>query len=427
MLLKVKTKEELMQLKNELTGLYEDFKAKDLKLNMARGIPSTQQLDLSDKMLDCVNSDSSKLAAGGVDCRSYGVLDGIKEAKELFSQLLNVNTDEIIVGGNSSLNIMYDVIIKAMMFGMPESEKPWCKYDEIKFLCPVPGYDRHFAICESLGIKMINIPLGSNGPDMDMIEKLVAEDDTIKGIWCVPKYSNPDGITYSDDTVKRFAKLKPKAKDFRIMWDNAYCVHDLTDTPDNLLNLLDECKKADNENIVLMFASTSKISYAGAGVAVMAASKTNIDYFNKKNQIQTIGTDKMNQLRHVCFFKDVNGINAQMVKHRAIVYPKFEIVLNGLEKEIAPLGIANWHKPNGGYFISFNAMNGCAKRIVELCKQAGVILTPAGATFPYGIDPEDKNIRIAPTYPPVEELKVAIELFCLCVKIASVEKLLEEK
>lgn len=422
MYLKEMTQEQLVEMKDKLMEEYRLFQEKGLKLDMSRGKPSSAQLDLSMDMLNCVTSEDCYKAEDGTDCRNYGVLDGIPEAKKLFSEMIGVSTDEIIIGGNSSLNLMYDAVVKALIFGVVGSEKPWGKYDEIKFLCPVPGYDRHFAICESLGIKMINVPLNSDGPDMDMVEKLVASDDTIKGIWCVPMYSNPDGVTYSDEVVKRFANLLPKASDFRIFWDNAYCVHHLTDTPDKLLNILDECKKAGNPDMVYIFGSTSKVSFSGAGVAMMGASKANIDFIKKQLTIQTIGFDKINQLRHVKYFKNLDGIKAQMEKHKAIIAPKFEAVLKKLDEEIAPLGIAEWHKPNGGYFISFNAMEGCAKRIVSLCKEAGVVLTPAGATFPYGKDPQDRNIRIAPTFPPVSELETAMELFCLCVKLASVEK-----
>ena len=416
-------KEELEGLKSQLLTEYKEFQAKNLKLDMSRGKPESRQLDISMGMMDVLSSETPLKSENGTDCRNYGILDGIDEAKELFRQMIGVEKDEIIIGGNASLNLMYDTIAKALIFGVANGEKPWGKYDEIKFLCPVPGYDRHFAICESFGIKMINVPLLSDGPDMDIVEKLVAEDDTIKGIWCVPMYSNPDGVTYSDETVKRFANLKPKASDFRIFWDNAYCIHHLTDTPDTLLNILDECKKAGNDDMVYIFGSTAKVTFAGAGVAMMGSSKANISFINKLMTIQTIGSDKINQLRHVKFFKDFDGIKAHMIKHKDIIAPKFEAVLKKLEDDIAPLGIATWHKPNGGYFVSFNAMNGCAKRVVALCKEAGVVLTPAGATFPYGNDPDDKNIRIAPTFPPVSELETAMELFCLCVKIASIEKL----
>ena len=427
MLLSEMTKEQLEQFKAQTQAEYDGYKEKGLSLNMARGKPSSEQLDLAMKMLAAVNSyDADYKASDGTDCRNYGGLDGIIDAKNLFAPMLGVSTDELIICGNSSLNIMYDMIARCIIFGVDGVHKPWKDYEKIKWLCPAPGYDRHFAICESFGIEMITVPLNEDGPDMDMIEKLVAEDDTIKGVWCVPMYSNPTGITYSDEVVRRFAALKPKAEDFRIFWDNAYCIHHLTETPDKLLNILDECKKAGNEDMVYVFASTSKITFAGGGIAVMAASKKNVDYIKSLMTIQTIGYDKINQLRHAKFFKNYEGLMAHMEKHRAIITPRFEVVLNALDKEIAPLGIGSWHKPNGGYFISFDSMEGCAKRIVSLCKEAGVVLTPAGATYPYGKDPKDCNIRIAPTYPPVEELEEAMKIFVCAVKLASAEKLLAD-
>lgn len=418
------TKEQLVSYKNEIKAEYDAFKARGLKLDMSRGKPCSEQLDLTMPMLDTINSESDILSENGTDCRNYGILDGISEAKKLFADILEVSPDEIVVGGNSSLNIMYDMITRAMLFGTVGSERPWCKEEKIKFLTPVPGYDRHFAICEKLGIEMINIPMGEYGPDMDMIEDLVSKDASIKGIWCVPMYSNPEGKTYSDETVKRFANLKPAAPDFRIFWDNAYCIHHLSDTPDKLLNIMDECKKNKTENSVYIFASTSKITFSGSGVAVMAASKENIAEMKKSMTVQTIGHDKLNMLRHVRFFKNKENVLSHMKKHSDIIAPKFEAVLSALDKEIAPIGGCDWTKPNGGYFISFNAPEGCAKRIVELCKEAGVVLTGAGATFPYGKDPDDKNIRIAPTYPSVSDLSLATELFCICVKLAYAEKLL---
>ena len=428
MLLSEMSKEELLKFKDDVQKEYDDFKNQGLSLNMARGKPSSAQLDLAMKMLAAVNSyDADYKASDGTDCRNYGGLDGIIDAKNLFSPMLGVTNDELIVCGNSSLNIMYDTIAKWIIFGVDGVQKPWKDYEKIKWLCPAPGYDRHFAICESFGIEMITVPLNEDGPDMDMIEKLVSEDDTIKGVWCVPMYSNPTGITYSDETVKRFANLKPAAKDFRIFWDNAYCIHHLTETPDTLLNILDECKKVGNDDMVYMFASTSKITFAGGGIAVMAASKANVDYIKSLMTVQTIGFDKINQLRHAKFFGNYEGLMAQMEKHREILQPKFEMVLDTLEREITPLGIGSWHKPRGGYFVSFDAMEGCAKRICQLCKDAGVVLTGAGATFPYGKDPHDSNIRIAPSYPPVEELELAMKLFVAAVKLASAEKLLEIK
>ncbi|MBQ9376097.1 MAG: aminotransferase class I/II-fold pyridoxal phosphate-dependent enzyme [Ruminococcus sp.] len=427
MLLSQMSKDELLKFKSDVLKEYDDYKSQGLSLNMARGKPSSAQLDLAMQMLASVNSyDVDYKASDGTDCRNYGGLDGIIDAKNIFSQMLGVDNEELIVCGNSSLNIMYDTIAKCIIFGVDGVQKPWKDYEKIKWLCPAPGYDRHFAICESFGFEMITIPLNEDGPDMDMIEKLVSEDDTIKGIWCVPMYSNPTGITYSDETVRRFANLKPAAKDFRIFWDNAYCIHHLTDTPDTLLNILDECKKAGNPDMVYMFASTSKITFAGGGIAVMAASRANVDYIKSLMTVQTIGFDKINQLRHAKFFGDYNGLMAQMEKHRAILQPKFEMVLDTLDKEIAPLGIGSWHRPRGGYFISFDTIDGCAKRVCELCKDAGLVLTGAGATYPYKKDPHDSNIRIAPSFPPVEELELAMKIFVTAVKLATAEKLLEE-
>ncbi|MBQ7046421.1 MAG: aminotransferase class I/II-fold pyridoxal phosphate-dependent enzyme, partial [Oscillospiraceae bacterium] len=364
--------------------------------------------------------DSKSDLKGIDDYRNYGILDGIPEAKELFSKMLGVSTDEIIIGGNASLNLMYDIIADSYAFGVNGST-PWCKLDKVKFLCPVPGYDRHFAICEKFGIEMINIPTTEAGPDMDMVEKLVSEDEGIKGIWCVPQYTNPTGYVYSDETVKRFAALSPKAADFRIFWDNAYVIHHLVENPRLVLNIMDECKKNGKENMVYILGSTSKITFSGAGVAAFASSKENLDNIKKTLGVRTIGYDKINQIRHVRYFGNYEGLLNHMKKHAAVIAPKFEVVVNMLEKEIAPLGIGTWTKPDGGYFVSFDSLPGCAKRIVELCKNAGVTLTGAGAAFPYGKDPEDKNIRIAPTYPTVDELATAMEIFCLSVKIASAE------
>ena len=418
------SKEELLTLKAELNAAYEDAKGKGLKLDMSRGKPAVNQLDMTMDYLDVVNSQSAMKAEDGMDVRNYGGLDGIPEAKKLIADILEVKPENVIVCGNASLTIMYDTVSRAMTHGIL-GNTPWCKLDHVKFLCPVPGYDRHFAICQSLGIEMITVPYTPDGPDMDVVEKLVSEDDLIKGIWCVPMYSNPDGITCSDETVKRFANLSPKAKDFRIFWDNAYCVHHLTDTPDTLLNLLEEAKKTGKQDMVFMFASTSKISFPGSGLAFIGASAENIKFIKSQMTFQTIGYDKLNQLRHARFFKDFDGIKEHMKKHRALIEPKFRIVLDMLDKEIAPTGFGSWHKPNGGYFISFNGLDGTAKRTVELCKQAGVVLTGAGATYPYGKDPHDNNIRIAPTYPTEAELAKAMEVFCVAVKIAATESLLK--
>ncbi|HNX63798.1 MAG TPA: aminotransferase [Oscillospiraceae bacterium] len=418
------SKTELEKFRNQALSKYEEFKSKNLKLDMSRGKPGADQLTLSMPMMNVLDENSDMNTENGLDVRNYGLLDGIPEAKKLFSQMIEVSEDEIFIGGNSSLNLMYDTVARAMLYGTVGSEKPWAKEEKVKFLAPVPGYDRHFGVTESLGIELINVPMTENGPDMDIVEKLVSEDASIKGIWCVPMYSNPEGITYSDETVRRFAALKPKAPDFRIFWDNAYCIHHLNDTPDKLLNIMNECKKNGTENMVYIFGSTSKVTFAGAGIAFMGQSKENLAHMKKIVGMQTIGFDKINQHRHVKYFKDMNGINEHMKKHAKIIAPKFSVVLEMLEKEIAPLGILEWKKPNGGYFISVDTLDGCAKKVVQLCKEAGVVLTGAGATFPYGIDPRDRNIRIAPTYPPVHELELAMELFCICVKLASAEKLI---
>ncbi|MFT3951638.1 MAG: aminotransferase class I/II-fold pyridoxal phosphate-dependent enzyme [Oscillospiraceae bacterium] len=418
------TKEQLAACYAEEQSRFAAFKAQDLKLDMSRGKPAPEQLDTAAGLLDALKSGDMLAAADGTDARNYGGLDGIPEAKALFAEMMGVAPDEIFVGGNSSLNLMYDAVAKALIFGVDAASKPWGKYEKIKWLCIVPGYDRHFAICESFGIEMVNVPFKGTDPDMDAIEALVAADEAIKGIWCVPKYSNPTGTTYSDDAVRRFAALKPKAADFRIFWDNAYCVHDLTETPDSLLNIFDECKKLGTEDMVYAFGSTSKITFAGAGVAVMASSKKNLAFLKALATIQTIGYDKVNQLRHVRYFGNYAGLLAQMEKHKSLIAPKFDAVLEILEQEIAPLGIGTWHKPNGGYFISLDTPAGCAKRVAALCKEAGVILTPAGATYPYGIDPADANLRIAPTYPSPAELTLATQILCSALKIAALEKLM---
>lgn len=415
------SKQDLTLEKEKLQKQYDYYMEKHLNLNMSRGKPNPAQFELSNELLNI----KSYMSKDGTDCRNYGGLDGIIEAKELFADILDVPAENIFVGGNSSLTLMYDTFARAMTHGMYNSEKPWCKYDEIKFLCVTPGYDRHFAICEHFGMKMINVPMLSDGPDMDLIEELI-KDETVKGIWCVPKYSNPQGITFSDDCVRRFATLKPAAKDFRIFWDEAYIVHDFdTNDCDNLLPIFPCCKENGNEDLVLIFASTSKITYAGSGVAVMAMSENNLAYAKKLLSIQTISADKLNQLRHAEFFKNKAGILEHMKKHAQIIKPKFDIVLNTLEMEVKPYGVGTWHTPKGGYFVSFEANKGCAKRIVELCKNCGVTLTPAGAAFPYHNDPNDTNIRIAPSYPSCEELQTAMDIFCICAKIAAVEALLK--
>lgn len=418
------SKPELEDLQKKLRAQYDSFRAKGLKLDMSRGKPGADQLDLSLPMLTCIGSREACRAEDGTDCRNYGVLAGLPEARRLFAGLLGVQPDEIIVGGNSSLNMMYDAIARAMTHGLPGSPAPWCKLPKVRFLCPCPGYDRHFAICEHFGIEMINVDMTPDGPDMAVVKRLAESDGSIKGIWCVPKYSNPQGYTYSDATVEAFAALRPAAPDFRIFWDNAYCVHHLDEHPDHLQNILDACRKAGREDMVYLFASTSKITFPGAGVAAMAASRTNIDATLKLMAAQTIGSDKLNQLRHVRFFRNTAGIAAHMKRHAALIKPKFDAVEQAFARNFAGTGIASWTAPHGGYFISFDGPDGCAGRTVALCKEAGVKVTPAGATFPYHKDPRDRNIRIAPTYPPVSELAAAIELFCLCVKLAAVEKLL---
>lgn len=408
-----------------LCGKLDEYKRMNLKLDMSRGKPSAEQLELSQGMLGVINSPEDCFTEGGFDCRNYGVLDGIPEAKQIFSEILDVPSKNIIVAGNSSLNIMYDEIARLMLYGAAGVEEPWAKQERIKFLCPVPGYDRHFGICESLGIEMINVDMTPDGPDMNQVEELV-RDPSVKGIWCVPKYSNPEGITYSDETVQRFAALKPAAPDFRIFWDNAYIIHTFSDSDTRLLNIFDEAKKYGNEDIVLIFMSTSKISFPGSGVAVMAASDANIAHTKSKMAIQTIGYDKLNMMRHVKFFGSVDGLMDHMKKHADIIKPKFDAVLTTFENMLAPYGVANWTKPIGGYFLSLNVRQGCAKRVYELAKEAGVTLTEAGATFPYKHDPRDCNLRIAPTYPTVEEMETASAILCLCVRAAALEKMIED-
>ena len=421
------SKEELLALKESLNKEYAEAKAKGLALDMSRGKPSAKQLDVSLGLLDTINSSSDLKALDGTDCRNYGVLDGIPEAKKLMADMMGTTPDHVIVYGNASLNIMYDQISRAYTHGIL-GNTPWCKLDKVKFLCPVPGYDRHFAITERFGIEMINIPMSESGPDMGMVEEYVSKDASVKGIWCVPKYSNPQGYTYSEETVKRMAALKPAAEDFRIFWDNAYVIHDLyDDNKDEIADIISECEKAGNPDMVFEFASTSKVSFPGSGIAALASSANNIADIKKQLTIQTIGHDKLNQLRHVRFFKDINGLKEHMRKHAEFMRPKFEAVESVLEEELGGLGIGSWTEPKGGYFISFEALDGCAKAIVAKCNEAGVKLTGAGATFPYGKDPKDSNIRIAPSFPTPEEMKQAADLFVLCVKLVSVEKLLENK
>lgn len=418
------------QLEKELEGLCEQYnkiKEAGISLDMSRGKPGPDQLDLSMDMLDVLNSKSDLSASNGFDCRNYGLLDGIPEAKQMMADIMECKPENIIVGGNASLNIMYDTVSRAYTHGI-FGQTPWCKLDKVKWLCPVPGYDRHFAITQHFGIEMINVPLKEDGPDMDMVEELVKNDDSIKGIWCVPKYANPTGISYSDEVVRRMAALKPAAKDFRIFWDNAYAIHHLYDEEskqDKILNILEECEKAGNPDMVYEFSSTSKVTFPGSGVSAIAASEKNITEIKKQMTIQTIGHDKINQLRHVKYFKNFEGIKKQMSKQADKMRPKFKAVLDMLDKELKEAGIASWTQPRGGYFISLEVMDGCAKEIVAMCKDAGMVLTGAGATFPYGKDPKDSNIRIAPTYPSPEELIDASKILIICTKIATIKKMLE--
>lgn len=420
------SREELLELKSQLEAEFEDVKGKGLKLDMSRGKPAAEQLDLGKELLDIVNGESDMKAENGLDTRNYGGPEGIPEAKALMAEMVGTKPENVIVFGNSSLNIMFDTVSRAMTHGIM-GNTPWAKLDHFKFLCPAPGYDRHFRVTEYFGAELVTIPMLEDGPDMDMVEKIVSEDASVKGIWCIPKYSNPTGAVYSDEVVRRFANLKPAAKDFRIFWDNAYCVHDLyEDNQPQILDILSECEKAGNPDMVFEFASTSKVSFAGGGVSMMAASPANLAEVKKHMSTQTIGHDKVNQLRHARYFKNMDGIKAHMMKHAASLRPKFEAVLNVLESDLGGLGIGTWTKPLGGYFISFDAMEGCAKAIVAKAKEAGLVMTGAGATYPYGNDPKDSNIRIAPSYPTPEELAVAGKVFVLSVKLVSVDKLLQE-
>lgn len=423
------SKDELVSIKNDLEQEIQKIKSLNLNLDMSRGKPCKEQLDLSMDLLSVLDKNSNLIGRDGTDCRNYGVLNGIVEAKELLASFMENKVENILIYGNSSLNVMYTMIMQAWVFGVM-GHTPWCKLDKVKFLCPVPGYDRHFAICEEFGIEMINVPMSETGPDMDMIEDLVSKDDSIKGIWCVPKYSNPDGYTYSDDTVIRFAKLKPKAKDFRIFWDNAYTVHHLYEEEskqDHIIEILTECEKYNNEDIVYKFASTSKICFPGSGIASLAASVNNINDITKHLKIQTIGYDKVNQLRNVQYFKNLLGIKSHMIEHAKVLRPKFELVLDSFEKNLSDFDMIRWTNPKGGYFISFYGMKGTAKDIVAKCKELGVKLTDAGASYPYHKDPDDSNIRIAPTYPNIDELKIALNVFVTCVKYITIEKILSNK
>lgn len=415
---------ELGALLQQTKAAYDAFQAKKLSLNMARGKPGPEQLDLTMPMMNTLTAEDALISDCGEDCRNYGLLNGIPEAKKLFADVLGARSEEMFIGGNSSLELMFSCLQIAYVKGIA-SCAPWSRQGTVKFLCPVPGYDRHFALCEYFGIEMVNIPTDENGPDMALVKQYVENDDAVKGIWCVPVYSNPTGITYSDDTVRAFAALKPAAKDFRIYWDNAYCIHHLTESPKQPLTINQACAEAGSEVLFYQFVSTSKVTFSGAGVAAINTAKANLNEISANLGIQTIGFDKINQLRHVRFFGDAENMRAHMEKHRAILAPKFRIVLDMLEQEIAPLGIGSWTKPEGGYFVSFDAPKGTAKRIVQLCKEGGVTLTGAGATYPYGKDPDDSNIRIAPTYPLADELAQAMELFCICVKLAALEQLVK--
>ena len=421
------SKEELCKIKEGLEKEYAKFQGMGLSLNMARGKPSAEQLDLTMPMLDTINSSSELVAEDGTDCRNYGGVDGLPEAKQLIADMVGSTPEHVIVYGNSSLNIMYDTVSRSFTHGVM-GNTPWCRLDKVKFLCPVPGYDRHFGVTEYFGVEMVNVPMTAEGPDMDLVEKLVSEDESIKGIWCVPKYSNPQGVVYSDETVRRFAALKPAAKDFRIYWDNAYAVHHLfEDDQAEILDIITECEKAGNPDMVYEFCSTSKISFPGSGVAAVVTSEANVADIKKQMTNQTIGHDKINQLRHVRYFKNKDGIMRQMMKQAAIIRPKFELMLKKFDEELKGLEIGTWIEPKGGYFIGFDALEGCAKAIVAKCGEAGVAMTPAGAPFPYHKDPEDSVIRIAPTFPTLDELETATEIFILCVKLVSIDKILENK
>ncbi|MBQ9746780.1 MAG: aminotransferase class I/II-fold pyridoxal phosphate-dependent enzyme [Clostridia bacterium] len=418
------TREELAFEYSELLAEYEQVKAERLSLDMSRGKPCREQLDLSDGILTVLKTGEDCRNNFGTDMRNYGMPIGVPAARKLFAELCGVEFDNVFLGGNASLELMYDAVARAELFGVAPGSTPWCKLDKVKFLCPSPGYDRHFRICETFGIEMITVEMRADGPDMDTVERLVAEDESIKGIWCVPKHSNPTGAIYSDETVRRFAALKPAAKDFRVFWDNAYMVHDLYDDVPDILNIFDLTAGTENEDMVYMFTSTSKITYAGSGISAFITSDRNMKHALGYIGTQIISYDKLNQFRHAIFFEDADGIRAHMKKHAEILRPRFEAVLAAFEKELCGRNIAAWTKPTGGYFISLDMLIGSAKRVYELCLEAGMKLTEAGATFPYGNDPHDSNLRIAPSYPPLSELKQAAQVLCLCVKLAAVEKAL---
>lgn len=414
--------QQLNELYSNQMALYEKLKAQKLSLNMARGKPSRDQIDLSNELLN-MYIDPDDTVDAGVEARNYGELTGLPSCRRLFAELLGVRYEQVFVGGNASLTLMYDLIAKAYTHGLLHSDRPWSKLDKVKFLCPAPGYDRHFAISESFGMELITVPILEDGPDMDIVEELI-RDESVKGMWCVPKYSNPAGIVYSEAVINRIAAMKPAARDFVLMWDNAYCVHEFDGHFVPFADILSLCERAGNPDMPFEFASTSKITFPGSGIACFACSTANMEYMKKLLSAQVISYDKLNQLRHVLFFKDVNGILSHMRKHAALLKPKFDTVLTILEREIAPLGIASWSRPKGGYFISLYVMNGCARRVHQLCKEAGVVMTGAGATYPYGKDPDDSNLRIAPSFPPVSELEKAMQVLCICIKLAACEKLL---
>ncbi|MBQ7161532.1 MAG: aminotransferase class I/II-fold pyridoxal phosphate-dependent enzyme [Clostridia bacterium] len=421
------SKEEIQEELKKLRAEYAEMASHGYKLNMARGVLSKAQLELTQDMLTALVTPDQCCTESGTDCRNYGLLDGIPEAKRLMADILGIQPHKVIVGGNSSLNLMYDAVARNLLFGTEDVKEPWAKQGKIKFICPVPGYDRHFAICEALGIEMINVDLLDDGPDMDAVEKLVSSDPQIKGMWCVPKYSNPTGTVYSDKVIRRIASLKPAAKDFRVFWDNAYVVHSLYGEPAKQLEILAEAEKQGNPNMIYEFASTSKISFPGSGVAVIASSPENIEEIKHRMGVQTIGHDKLNQMRHVRYFKNMDGIREHMKEHAAIIAPKFKLVTDTLKRELDGLDIARWTEPEGGYFVSLDIYIGSASRVYILMSELGVTLTPAGATFPYHLDPNDRNLRIAPTFPPIDELKIACDALCLCVRIAALERLRHHK